>query len=453
MDRAAGGPGPEVPEPEVSSVARGVSALTAGVRDIESGIADGVLGGARAVAQAIPLVLALILLAPRLALAAFAVLAPFAWLVGRARRRWKRANARAAAHGEALLEAADDAVRHADLWRTYGAEGRARAQLARLGAAAAQHGARLAASAAASTGANEVLGALALVLALLAARAGWLGDAAGGGALLPFVVVFFLLYRPARELADARLAAARGAAAVDRIAHTLGASMSSGGRSDMATAVAGPGRAAGADGWPLAPLEIRSLRLARGADAPVSVRVGAGEIVAIQGPTGVGKTTLLRTLLGLDAAMDGDIVYGGSSLALAPPGPEGRPFAWVPQDAPLLVDTLDANVGLGARDVSTRAVLEPLGAGHLVDALGDDRLGAGARAVSGGERQWIGIARALATRLPVLLLDEPTSGLDAASQAHVLAAIARLRGLRTVVMVTHRPEPIAIADHVLRLTA
>jgi len=395
--------------------------------------------------QAIPLLAALVALAPRLALAALGVLVPFALALGGARRRWKRANARAAAHAEALLEAADDAVRHADLWRAYGAEARARAQLSRLGEAAARHAARLAASAAASTGVNEILGALALLLALLAARAGWLGRAADGGALLPFVVVFFLLYRPARELADARLAIARGTSAVDRIAQTLGA------------AAAPPGDDAGeaADGgaWDLAPLELCALRLARGPDAPLSVCVGPGEIVAIQGPTGAGKTTLLRTLLGLDPAADGDILYGGASLALAPPGPGGRPFAWVPQDAPLLVDTLDANVGLGARDVSARAVLEPLGAGHLVDALGDARLGAGARPVSGGERQWIGIARALATRLPVLLLDEPTSGLDAVSQERVLEAIARLRGKRTVVMVTHRPEPIAIADRVVRLTA
>ena len=73
--------------------------------------------------------------------------------------------------------------------------------------------------------------------------------------------------------------------------------------------------------------------------------------------------------------------------------------------------------------------------------------------MSGGERQWIALARALATRMPVLLLDEPTSGLDGESQARVLEAIARLRGRRTVVLVTHRPEPLAIADAVLDLGA
>jgi ABC-type bacteriocin/lantibiotic exporter with double-glycine peptidase domain len=61
------------------------------------------------------------------------------------------------------------------------------------------------------------------------------------------------------------------------------------------------------------------------------------------------------------------------------------------------------------------------------------------------------LARAIASRQPILLLDEPTSGLDPESQAQVLDAIARLRGERSVLLVTHRAEPLAIADHVVRL--
>jgi len=63
----------------------------------------------------------------------------------------------------------------------------------------------------------------------------------------------------------------------------------------------------------------------------------------------------------------------------------------------------------------------------------------------------VAIARALATGLPVLLLDEPTAGLDALSQERVLDALAALRGKRTVILVTHRPEPLALADRVVEI--
>jgi ABC-type transport system involved in cytochrome bd biosynthesis fused ATPase/permease subunit len=101
-------------------------------------------------------------------------------------------------------------------------------------------------------------------------------------------------------------------------------------------------------------------------------------------------------------------------------------------------------------DMQTARILSELGAERLVAATGDAVL-ATERSVSGGERQWIGVARALATRWPVLLLDEPTSSLDGAAQERMLRAIAGLRGKRTVVIVTHRPEPLAIADVVVRL--
>lgn len=415
-----------------------VAALTARVREVELGLQTGLLGGARAVAQLVPLAALLVWLSPKLALAALFVFAPFSLALGGVRKKWKRAHERAMKEGDALLEAADEAVRHADLWKTYGAGHKARATVARLGASLARHAARVDATTAAIGGANEVLGAIALLLALLAARAGWLGEASGG-TLLSFAVAFFLAYKPLRDLTDARLALARARLAFDALSPMLASPAVPVAREDDARV------------FDLAPLEVRDLELPRGALPPLSLRVAPGEIVAIVGPTGAGKTTLLRTLLGLEAPASGEIRYGGAPLDDAPPGPRHRPFAWVPQDAPLLADTLAANVALGETTLGPREALAPLGAAHLVDALSGARLGAGGRAVSGGERQWIALARAVATRAPVLLLDEPTSGLDAASQRAVLKAIESLKGHRTVVMVTHRPEPLAIADQVCRL--
>jgi ABC-type transport system involved in cytochrome bd biosynthesis fused ATPase/permease subunit len=183
--------------------------------------------------------------------------------------------------------------------------------------------------------------------------------------------------------------------------------------------------------------------------------VEPGKIAAIVGPSGIGKTSLLRAMLGLDRPRTGTIAWGAEDLTTRGVGPFERPFAWVPQDAPVLGDTLVANVTLG---VTTKAedppdalrVLDELGAHGLAEALGGSVL-ATERGVSGGERQWIAVARAFATGLPVLLLDEPTSSLDPAAQERMLRAIAGLRGKRTVVIVTHRSEPLAIADVVVRL--
>lgn len=435
---------------QVAPTARGAAALTDRVREVEAGLGHGLLGGARAVAQLVPLAALLGALSARMAVAAAVMQATFGWLLGRVRAGYRSALKRAALDREKLLEAADESVRHADLWVTYGAESKAREVMRGLGASIARGSARLDARVSALSGANEVLGAGALVVAVAACRAGWLGGASDGATLLAFAVAFFLAYRPVRELADARLATARAQLAYDELRGVTETVR----QNDAASSALEPH--AGARRWPLAALEVRGLRLAHGACAEVSLRVDAGAIAVVTGPTGIGKTTLLRTLLGLEAALAGEVLFDGTPLGEASAGPRARPFAWVPQDAPLLADTLEANVALGAQGgprADAASALGPLGAGHLPAALEAGRLGAGGRAVSGGERQWIALARAIATEQPVLLLDEPTSGLDPEAERAVLDAIVRLRGRRTVILVTHRRGPLSIADVRVRLEA
>ncbi|WP_394833215.1 ABC transporter ATP-binding protein/permease [Pendulispora rubella] len=416
--------------------AQHVAALTERVHDLERGLEIGLLGGVRAIAQLVPLALVLVAISPRLAAASAFVFAPFGALLGYVRKKYKRGLQTRAAQGESLLEAADEAVRHADLWATYGAVPKVQAHMARLGREMTRHAARMEVSAAALSGSNEVLGALALVLALFAARAGWLGEGAGGATLLPFAIAFFLAYRPLRELTDARLALVRARVAISTLPVTLAL--------PVPETRSGTGTGTG-------DLEIEGLLLGRGRAGAISFRAEAGQIVVVLGRTGVGKSTLLRTLLGLERAMGGRVMYGGADVTEAAIGPGARPFAWVPQDSPLLLDTLEANVCVASDADAAESCLDALGAHHLVTQLGTRRLGSDERPVSGGERQWIGLARAMATKAPVLLLDEPTNGLDRDAQARVLDAIARLRGKRTVILVTHRTEPTAIADAIVRV--
>jgi ABC-type transport system involved in cytochrome bd biosynthesis fused ATPase/permease subunit len=436
----------EVAERVLAGGSEGAAATVAAValrlRDVERGVDEGLLTSVRALAQLAPLGVALIALSSQLALMAFLALVPFALLLALARRRFRAGYARAAALAETLHAAVDELVRHVDLWRTFGAQARVRTALDAAGERAGKAAARADAARSTLSGTNEVLAAAALLVAVGVAGRLPLG---GGTGLVAFAAVFFLTYKPLRDLGDARAAEERGAdalASLDRLgkAHRK---------------IAEP---AATRSWPLAPLEVDGVCVERDgvATAPTSFRAGPGEIVAIVGPTGAGKTSLLRALLGLEPA-SGRVRYGGVELTDAPVGPAARPFAWVPQEPAVVAATLAENVALGlpadaARDEEAvaREILGRIGAASLSARAGEP-LDAGGPTLSGGERQWLALARALASDQPVLLLDEPTAGLDAAAQRAVLEALLAVRGERTVILVTHRTEPLAIADRVVRI--
>lgn len=427
------------------ATSREVAALTSHVREVELAIDGGVLRAVRAVAELVPVALALVLVDAKLAVGALVVLVPFGLGLGRLRRGWRARQAEAFRESEALLAAADDAMRNADLFRVYRAEQRARQSMRTLGARIASLGSWLASRAALLSSMNEVLAALALVLVVLAS-ARW--SDAQRATLVPFSVVFFLAYKPLRDLSEARLAWAKGDAALIAV-EAVAPSKRSSGEVESGARV----RDAGGDrppSLPLARLEIRALMPPNVAFAPLDLCLEPGEILGLVAPTGYGKTTLLRVLLGLVRPVSGSVRYAGNELSDAE-GPGSRPFAWVPQDAPLVVGSLEDNVGLGGATVDVTALLEKLGARELAKDLGDTPIGAGGRELSGGERQWVSLARALASMRPVLLLDEPTSGLDMESQARVLDAVRALRGERSVILVTHRRESLVVCDRIVEL--
>ncbi|HKQ67846.1 MAG TPA: ABC transporter ATP-binding protein, partial [Polyangiaceae bacterium] len=415
------------------------------VRELEVGVENGFLGGLRAILTLVPLVGLLFALSSRLAWAAMLALLPFVLVTTMARRAWKRSHRMAVSVAEGLHEQLDELVVHMDVWRAFGAGDRVASTLARLGNQAARLASRAEGARAAISSANEVLAAAALLLCVVTARA--LSLPLGDGALVAFAAVFFMSYRPLRDLGDARAALDRGVLALaelERLALVGDA------RTSPAPARAGA--------WERATLEVIGVGLdvegergARGRER-TSFVAHAGEIVAIVGPTGSGKTTLLRALLGLEASAAGVVRYGDEELSHRGVGPRERPFAWVPQDAPVLAGTLHENVLLGPNEAgAAEAALAKIGAERLIGDCEDDWLGATGRPVSGGERKWIGLARALATNLPVLLLDEPTAGLDAVAERRILASLDKLRGERTIVLVSHQPEVVRVADRIVRV--
>jgi putative ABC transport system ATP-binding protein len=189
--------------------------------------------------------------------------------------------------------------------------------------------------------------------------------------------------------------------------------------------------------------------------------VAAGELVAIIGESGVGKSTLLNILAGLDEADEGTVTVDGALLSAL--GETARTrlrrerIGFVFQAFHILPYlTLRQNVALPLALGSSDASAAETRADAMLDAVGLGGRGPGyARDLSGGELQRIAIARALIHRPALILADEPTGNLDPETAARVLALFAeavRSHGAAGV-MVTHSAASAAIADRVLRLGA
>ena len=176
-----------------------IARLSSRVRELERAIQDGLLTLVRAAAQLVPIAVALWLLAPALTLAAALVLAPFAAGLSWARKRLRRRHSEWMHASDSLHGELDDLVRHADLWRTYGTGRHIRGLVQDLGSQASAARARSDTLATALSSLNEVLAALALVLAVAAASRWFPGSAPN---LVAFAAVFFMAYRPIRDLGD-----------------------------------------------------------------------------------------------------------------------------------------------------------------------------------------------------------------------------------------------------------
>ena len=185
--------------------------------------------------------------------------------------------------------------------------------------------------------------------------------------------------------------------------------------------------------------------------------VAAGEAVAIVGPSGGGKTTLLRLLLGQLPAQQGEVEIDGVPLAQCDLNAWRENIGWMSQHPRLLSATLADNLRVArsdADDALLHAALAFVGLDDWLESLPhglNTLLGEGGRPLSGGQLRRLALARVWLRPAPLLLLDEPTASLDAATETFIVAAIARLRPGRTLILLSHRQAPLSLVDRVLEL--
>jgi ABC-type multidrug transport system fused ATPase/permease subunit len=271
-------------------------------------------------------------------------------------------------------------------------------------------------------------------------------DGMSVGGLTIFLAYLGMLYDPLCKLSGAASSVQSGASGARRVFEVL----------DRPVVIAD---APGAIALPVVP---RTLRLAdvgfsyqpgRPVFEHATCTIEPGEMVAFVGASGVGKSTMLNLLPRFYDPTHGAITLDGHDLRALRLCDIRKHVAVVLQESMLLPTTVAENIAYGRPGATPAAIRRAadLAGADFIDELPrgfDTRLDEAGQRLSGGQRQRICIARALLTEAPILVLDEPTSALDPEHERHIVETLDRLRGRRTIVLISHRLHTVAASDRI-----
>jgi subfamily B ATP-binding cassette protein MsbA len=272
-----------------------------------------------------------------------------------------------------------------------------------------------------------------------------LAGALSAGSLVLFTWYLGRMYKPMRDLAKTTDAYTRAAVGYERICEVLRMNR-------QVTDVPGARPAPALQGA----IEFENVSFGYAKDHPVlnrvSLRIEPGQVAAVVGPTGAGKTTLVNLIARFYDPDAGVVRIDGTDVRLFQQESLRRQIGFVLQDTLLFRAPVWYNIAY-ANPAATRAEVEraaDLANAHefivqMPDGY-DSIIGERGVTLSGGQRQRIAIARAIIRNSPILILDEPSTGLDAASEKLVLEALGRLMTGRTAIVIAHKLETIRAAD-------
>ncbi|MDO1558796.1 ABC transporter ATP-binding protein [Brevundimonas sp. 2R-24] len=290
-----------------------------------------------------------------------------------------------------------------------------------------------------------------IVVAAILAYAGWRAQGGGltVGQFTAFIASLLIVSQSLRQLANLQTVMSEGMTAARRLFAALDVQPEIRDRAGAKALAAGP-----------ATVSFDDVSFAYG-DQPtlsgISLEASPGQTVALVGPSGGGKSTLLSLIPRFHEASEGAVRINGQDVRDLTLESLRRQIALVTQEPFLFDDTIAANIAYGRKGADQPAIeaaAKAAAAHDFITALPEGyqtRVGEAGGRLSGGQRQRIAIARAFIKDAPILLLDEATSALDAESEALVQQALDRLRQGRTTFVIAHRLATVRDADliHVL----
>ncbi len=191
----------------------------------------------------------------------------------------------------------------------------------------------------------------------------------------------------------------------------------------------------------------------------ISLKIRAGEHVAILGRVGSGKTTLEKLILGLYQPTAGAVLVDGIDLRQLDPAELRRNIGYVPQDATLFYGSLRDNLTIAAPTADDADVLRAAEIGGIIEFVNthpkgfDMMVGERGESLSGGQRQAVAIARAAINDPPILLMDEPTGSMDHSSEEEIKQRFRTFTAGKTMVVVTHRTSLLELVERIIVIDA
>jgi ATP-binding cassette, subfamily B, bacterial MsbA len=303
---------------------------------------------------------------------------------------------------------------------------------------------------AAMTPITQMLAAIALSAVISIALVQSADGASSVGAFVSFVTAMLMIIGPIRQLSEVSSPITRGLAALERGLDLIQSAPDEVGGDFSKTRASGD-------------IEFAQVSVIFSPDSPpalnaLSLKVGAGETVALVGASGSGKTTLVNLLPRFANCQSGCVSLDGHDIRQWNIQSLRAQFALVSQHVVMLNDSVANNVALGL-PLDRNRVLDCLAAAHLKQLIEelpggiDTVVGHNAMQLSGGQRQRLAIARALYKDAPILILDEATSALDTESEIAVQEALQSLMQNRTTLVIAHRLSTVRNADRIVVIDA